>query len=297
VNGLTNGSYSLRIGGDLPVRRLGFGGLHLDDRDTSRAVLHRAVELGVNLVDTADAYGPDVSELLIAEALHPYPSGLAIATKGGMIRGDADEIWPADGRPEHLRAACHASLRRLRLERIDLYQLHTVDPAVPIEESVGALAELQAEGKIRHIGVSNVNADELERARSTAAIAAVQNRYSIAYRLSEDTLEICRRDGLAFLAWQPLFVGLHTETLERVGSGHGATAKQVALAWLLARSNAVIAIPGTHSVAHLEENLAADALGLTDAERARLEREIPPFDPLRDPPHPQRSRSAHGTTE
>jgi pyridoxine 4-dehydrogenase len=276
--------------------RLGFGALHLDNAEAAAAVLRRAVELGVQLIDTADAYGPEVSELMIAETLHPYPDGLVIATKGGMIRSAADEIWPADGRPEHLRAACHASLRRLRLERIDLYQLHTVDPAVPIEESVGALAELQAEGKIRHIGVSNVDADELERARSTAAIAAVQNRYSIAYRHADDVIEICERDGLAFLAWQPLFVGLHAGTLEHIGAGHGATARQVALAWLLARSPAVIAIPGTRSVAHLEENLAADALRLTDAEQARLEREIPPFD-SRDPPHPQRSRSAHGATE
>jgi aryl-alcohol dehydrogenase-like predicted oxidoreductase len=279
------------------VRRLAFGGLHLDDRADARAVLRRAVELGVDLIDTADAYGPETSELMIAEALHPYPDGLVIATKGGMIRSAADEIWPADGRPEHLRAACEASLRRLRLDRIDLYQLHTVDPAVPIEESVGALAELQTEGKIRHIGVSNVDADELERARSAAAIAAVQNRYSVAYRPAEDVIEICERDGLAFLAWQPLFIGLHGERLARVASAYAATARQVALAWLLARSPAVVAIPGTRSVAHLEENLAARAFRLTDADLTALEREIPPFDPARDPPHPQRSRSAHGATE
>ena len=268
--------------------------MHLAEPEAAQRVLRRAVELGVDLIDTADAYGPEVSELLIAEALHPYPDGLVIATKGGMVRrGDPNAIWPADGRPEHLRAACHASLERLRLERIDLYQLHTVDPAVPIEESVGALAELQAEGKIRHIGVSNVDADDLARARSAAPIAAVQNRYSIAYRLADDVLEICERDGLAFLPWQPLFLGLHGETLARVASAYGATARQVALAWLLARSPAVVAIPGTRSLAHLEENLAARALRLTDAELTALEREIPPFDPARDPPHPQRSRSAH----
>jgi aryl-alcohol dehydrogenase-like predicted oxidoreductase len=293
VNGLTNGSYIV-IGGDLAVSRVGFGALHLADPDVSKALLHRALDLGVDLIDTADAYGPETSELLIAEALHPYPDGLVIATKGGMIRGGADEIWPADGRPEHLRAACHASLRRLRLERIELYQLHTVDPAVPIEESVGALAELQAEGNIRHIGLSNVDAGELTRARSVATIASVQNRYSIAYRLSEDVLGICEHDGLAFLPWQPLFVGLHVEALGRVASAYGATARQVALAWLLARSPAVAAIPGTGSIVHLEENIAAGALNLTDEERAAIEREIPPFDPARDPPHPQRSRSAHG---
>ena len=201
-----------------------------------------------------------------------------------MVRlGDPNAIWPADGRPEHLRAACHASLERLRLERIDLYQLHTVDPAVPIEESVGALAELQAEGKIRHIGVSNVDADDLARARSAAPIAAVQNRYSIAYRLSDDVLAICERDGLAFLPWQPLFLGRHGETVARLLPAHGATGRQIALAWLLARSPAVVAIPGTRSLAHLEENLAARALRLTEEERTALEREIPPYDPARDP--------------
>jgi aryl-alcohol dehydrogenase-like predicted oxidoreductase len=286
VNGLTNGSYS--------ECRLGLGGLHLADSKTATPVLRRAVELGVGLIDTADAYGPETSELLIAEALHPYPEGVVIATKGGMIRGHPDDIWPADGRPAHLRAACHASLERLRLEQIVLYQLHTVDPEVPIEESVGALAELRTEGKIRNIGVSNVDAEELARARSAAPIAAVQNRYSIAYRHADDVIAVCERDGLAFLAWQPLFVGLHGETLARVGSAYGATVRQVALAWLLARSPAVVAIPGTSSVAHLEENLAARTLQLTEEEQTALECQIPPFDPVRDPPHPQRSRSAHG---
>jgi aryl-alcohol dehydrogenase-like predicted oxidoreductase len=267
--------------------------LHLADPETATPVLRRAVELGVELIDTADAYGPEVSELRIAEALYPYADGLVIATKGGMIPTAADEIWPADGRPEHLRAACHASLKRLRLERIDLYQLHTVDPSVPIEESVGALAELQAEGKIRDLGVSNVDADELARARSAATIVSVQNRYSIAYRHADDVIEICERDGLAFLAWQPLFLGLHAEAIGRLARARGATVRQVALAWLLARSPAVVPIPGTGSVAHLEENVASRELRLTEEERTALEREIPPFDPARDPPHPQRSRSAY----
>ena len=211
-----------------------------------------------------------------------------------MVRlGDPNAIWPADGRPEHLRAACHSSLERLRLERIDLYQLHTVDPAVPIEESVGALAELQAEGKIRHIGVSNVDADDLARARSAAPIAAVQNRYSIAYRLSDDVLEICELDGLAFLPWQPLFLGLHGETLARVASAHGATARQVALAWLLARSPAVVAIPGT-SLPRPPRGEPRGARASPHGRGADGPRAgDPALRPGPQPRHPQRSRSAH----
>jgi len=237
-------------------------------------VLRRAVELGVNLIDTADSYGPEVSERLIAEALHPYPGDLVIATKGGKVRtGPSREIWPPDGRPDHLRAACEGSLRRLRLERIDLYQLHAVDPTVPVEESIGALVELQAEGKIRHLGVSNVTVDELARARDGARIVSVQNRYSVADRLSENVLEVCERDGLAFLAWQPLAFGVlaHTSSpLAEIAAAHDATPAQVALAWLLHRSPVLLPIPGTRSVRHLEENVAATSLSLTRAELADL---------------------------
>jgi aryl-alcohol dehydrogenase-like predicted oxidoreductase len=265
------------------VGRNGFGALHLTgpgcwgeprDRDGAKAVLRRAVELGVNLIDTADSYGPEVSERLIAEALHPYPGDLVIATKGGKVRtGPSREIWPPDGRPDHLREACEGSLRRLRLERIDLYQLHAVDPTVPIEESIGALVELQTEGKIRHLGVSNVTVDELARTRDGARIVSVQNRYSVADRLSEDVLEVCERDGLAFLAWQPLAFGVLAHTSPRVAeiaAAHDATPAQLALAWLLHRSPVLLPIPGTRSVRHLEENVAAMSLSLTRAELAGL---------------------------
>jgi len=232
------------------------------------------VGLGVNLIDTADSYGPDVSERLIAEALFPYPDDLVIATKGGKVRtGPSREIWPVNGRPEHLRAACDGSLRRLRLERIDLYQLHAVDPAVPIEESLGALVELQAEGKIRHVGVSNVSVDELARARVAARIVSVQNRYSLADRSSEDVVDVCEREGLVFLAWQPLDLGALAGAepkLARVAAARRATAAQLALAWLIDRSPLIVPIPGTTSLAHLEENIAAANLRLTDAESAAL---------------------------
>jgi aryl-alcohol dehydrogenase-like predicted oxidoreductase len=252
------------------------------------------VELGVTFVDTADSYGPEVSERIVAEALYPYPDGLVIATKGGMVRtGPPDAMWPADGRPEHLREACHGSLRRLRLERIDLYQLHTVDPAVPIEESIGALAELQREGKVRHIGVSNVSVEDLERARSVAPIVSVQNKFSIGYRPSADVLSVCEQNKLAFIPWQPLAVGRSTGTVARFAGARGATPAQVAIAWLLHRSASILPIPGTRSVAHLEENLEAIRVSLSAEEAAELERSIPPFDPERDPDHPPRSASSH----
>jgi pyridoxine 4-dehydrogenase len=258
---------TLRIGGDLEVRRLGFGGMRLcgpgilgypADRGNALAVLRRAVELGVNLIDTSDAYGPEVNELQIAEALHPYPEGLVIATKGGLIR-TRHGSWPSDGRPEHLREACEGSLRRLRLERIDLYQLHAPDPRVPLEESVGELARLRDEGKIRHVGLSNVSVAELERARRIVPIVSVQNRYSPGARSSEDVLRVCERDGLAFLPWYPLDAGR-------------AVRPQVALAWLLEHSPVICPIPGTSSLEHLEENVAAAQIRLSDEQRARLDR-------------------------
>jgi len=245
-----------------------------EDRDAAKALLRRVVALGVNLIDTADSYGPEVSERLIADALFPYPDDLVIATKGGKVRtGPSTEIWPANGRPEHLRVACEGSLKRLRLERIDLYQLHAVDPAVPIEESLGALAELQADGKIGHIGVSNVSVEELARARAAARVVAVQNRYSVADRSSEDVVCVCEREGLVFLAWQPLDLGALTQAkpeLARVAAARRATAAQLALAWLIDRSPLLVPIPGTTSIRHLEENIAAANLRLTDAESAAL---------------------------
>jgi len=253
------------IGGDLEVRRLGFGAMRLcgssilgypADRENALAVLRRAVELGVNLIDTSDAYGPEVNELQIAEALHPYPDGLVIATKGGLARTRSGG-WPSDGRPEHLREACEGSLRRLRIERIDVYQLHAPDPRVPLEESVGELKRLRDEGKVRHVGLSNVSVDELERARRIVPIVSVQNRYSLAQRSSEDVLQVCEREGLAFLPWYPLDSGR-------------AVRPQLALAWLLHHSPVICPIPGTSSLEHLEENVAAARLELSEEELAAL---------------------------
>jgi aryl-alcohol dehydrogenase-like predicted oxidoreductase len=257
--------------GDLRVPRLGFGAMRITgdgiwgdppDPDSARRLLRRVVELGVRFIDTADSYGPEVSERLIAEALHPYPAGLVIATKGGIVRPDRPS-WVADGRPEHLRAACEASLKRLRLDRIDLYQLHTVDPRVPLEESIGELARLQAEGKIRHIGVSNVTAPELERARRLVKVVSVQNRYNVADRSSQDVLAVCERDGLAFIPWSPLVQGDRDRAsprraaLEDWGRKRGLSIHQAAIAWLLNESPAMLPIPGTSKVPHLESNLAA----------------------------------------
>ena len=241
------------------------------DPDEARAVLRRAVELGVNFIDTADAYGPDVSERLIAEALYPYPDGLVIATKGGLTRSGPGE-WHPNGRPEHLREACEASLQRLRLERIDLYQLHTVDSDVPLEESVGTLVDLRDEGKIRLIGVSNQDADQLERSRKLTSVVSVQNRYEINDRGSEAVVDICEREGIVFIPWNPLGAGDSGEhdDLKRIAAEHDVTPFQVAIAWMLARSPAMLPIPGTSSVAHLEENVAAAALELADEHVAEL---------------------------
>ena len=269
------------IGGDLEVRRLGFGAMRItgdgiwgppDDPDEARRVLRRVVELGVNLIDTADSYGPEVSENLIAEALHPYPEGLVIATKGGLRRSGPGQ-WPRDGRPERLKECCEASLRRLRLERIDLYQLHSPDPQVPLEDSLGALKELQDEGKIRHIGVSNVSRSELDRARAMVDVVTVQNRYNLTDRRSEDVLEACERDGIGFIPWFPLATGDLARPggpLDELARSHDATPGQLALAWLLARSTVMLPIPGTGSVAHLEENTAAADLELAPDEVERL---------------------------
>jgi len=271
---------TLTLGGDLEVRRLGFGAMRLTgegiwgppkDRETAKGVLRRAVELGVDFIDTADSYGPAVSEEVIAEALHPYPGGLVIATKGGFTRSGPGE-WNPDGRPEHLREACEGSLRRLRLERIDLYQFHTVDPDVPFEESVGTLVELQDEGKIGHIGLSNVDADQLARAREIVPIVSVQNRYSIEVRDSEPVLEECEVHGIAFIPWYPLAAGNLAAggTIARIAEAHDAAPSQVAIAWLLARSPLMLPIPGTSSVEHLEENVAAAGLRLAQEEFEEL---------------------------
>jgi pyridoxine 4-dehydrogenase len=267
--------------GDLGVRRVGLGAMSLTGPgvwgapphvDEARAVLRRAVELGVNLIDTADSYGPGASETLIAEALHPYPDGLVIATKGGFTRRGPNR-WTPDGRPEHLRTACEASLRRLRLERIDLYYLHTVDPAVPLEESLGALDELRREGKIRHVGVSNVDVAQLARARAVVDVSAVQNRLSLGERGSEPVLRACERDGSAFVAWAPLAKGFFAGAggpVAAIAGRRGATPAQVALAWLLHLSPVTVAIPGTADVAHLEENAGAAQIELREDEIADL---------------------------
>ncbi len=273
---------SLTLGGDLDVHRLGFGAMRITgrgvwgpppDHERALAVLQRATELGVDLSDTADSYGPAVSEQLIAEALHPYPDGLVVATKGGLERPGPGR-WTRNGRPEHLRAACEASLRRLRVDRIDVYQLHSPDPSVPYEDSVGALKELQDEGKIRHVGVSNVSLAQLEQARSIVEVVTVQNRFNLTDRASADVLEACERDGLGFLPWFPLAAGDLAEpdgAVADIAERHDATAGQVALAWLLQRSPVMLPIPGTGSVEHLEENLAAARLTLDDDEMTSLD--------------------------
>ena len=273
-------SDTFTIGGDLEVRRLGFGAMRItgdgiwgppDDPEDAKQLLRRVPELGVNLIDTADSYGPEVSENLIAEALHPY-DGLVIATKGGLERTGPGE-WPRNGRPEHLKHACEGSLRRLRVDQIDLYQLHSPDDDVPYEDSVGALKELQDEGKIRHVGVSNVSVDQLEQARGIVDVATVQNRYNLTDRSSEDVLDACEDAGIGFIPWFPLAVGSLADDggpLDELAGRHGATAGQVALAWLLSRSPVMLPIPGTSSVEHLEENVAAAQLELNADEQDEI---------------------------
>jgi aryl-alcohol dehydrogenase-like predicted oxidoreductase len=270
----------IELGRERSVNRLGFGAMRITgpgiwgeprDPDEARRVLRRALDLGVELIDTAHAYGPEVSERLIGEALYPFPDELVVATKTGLQRSGPDSWWP-DARPETIRSDCERSLMLLRRDRIDLLQLHRVDPRVPIEESLGVMAALRVEGKVDMIGVSNVSVEELEQARAITDIVSVQNRYSLGDRESEDVLAICERDGIAFLPWHPLAAGLLTRAreLDDVAAAHGATAAQVAIAWLLQRSPAMLPIPGTSSVAHLEENIAAAALELSDVEFERL---------------------------
>jgi pyridoxine 4-dehydrogenase len=266
--------------GDFKVHRLGFGAMRVcgpdiwgepKDREAAKHVLRRAVELGHNFFDTADSYGPGVSEQLIAEALHPYPEGLVIGTKGGLLRPHR-HAWVPDGHPEHLRAALDGSLKRLRLDRIDLYQLHAPDPRVPFAESVGVLAEMQRAGKIRHVGLSNVGVAQLNDARRIVPIVSVQNCYNLQDRSSEDVLRACEKLGIAFLPWYPLNAGaaLRSRVIKKIAAQHKATPAQVALAWLLAKSAVMLPIPGTGSIAHLEENAAASKLTLSAEDMAAL---------------------------
>ncbi len=278
---IAEASGTLTLGGDLEVHRLGFGAMRIvgpgvwgppQDRDAMRAVLRRVADRGVNLIDTADSYGPHFSEQLVADALYPYPAALVIATKGGLERSGPGK-WSRNGRPEHLRAACEGSLRNLQLERIDLYQLHAPDPDVPFEESVGAMKELQDEGLIRHVGVSNVSLEQLEEARSIVEVVSVQNRFNLGDRASAEVLAVCERDGLGFFPWFPLAAGDLAKPgglVSEVAAAYDATPGQVALAWLLAVSPVMLPIPGTGSIAHLEENLEAAELRLTQEDVQRL---------------------------
>ena len=269
------------IGNDLRVTRLGFGAMRITgkgiwgepaDRPESIRVLRRAVELGINFIDTADSYGPSVSEEIIAEALHPYPANLVIATKGGFDRTGPDK-WVENGKPEHLRSACEGSLRRLRLDRIDLYQLHRIDPKVPAEDQLGTLKDLQAQGKIKHIGLSEVSVRQIEHAQKIVSIVSVQNRYSITDRGAEDVLEYCEKEEMAFIPWFPLAAGRlsrENSPISRLATQWKATPSQIALAWLLARSPVMLPIPGTSNVKHLEENVAAAGLKIAPEEVQEL---------------------------
>jgi pyridoxine 4-dehydrogenase len=277
---------TIDIGGDLPVNRYGFGAMRLTgpgiwgepaDREECKRVLRRAVELGINLIDTADSYGPEVSERLIAETLYPYPEDLVIATKGGLTRPGPNR-WIPDGSPKHLRAACEGSLKRLRVDQIDVYQFHRPDRKVPFEESVGELVRLKEEGKIRHIGLSNVNVDQLERAQKLTPIVSVQNRYSLMDRTSESVLLEASGEGVAFIPWNPLEVGELARAgglVADIAKRYGATPGQIALAWMLAHSPVMLPIPGTSKVVHLEENIGAVALELAPAELAELDKVAP----------------------
>jgi pyridoxine 4-dehydrogenase len=273
---------TLDLAGSRTINRLGFGAMRItgagiwgepEDRDSARRVLERAIELDINFIDTADSYGPYVSESLLGKTLRPYPDDLIIATKGGFGRSGPSR-WKADCRPEHLKQACEGSLQRLGLETIELYQLHTVDRKVPYEDSVGALKELQDEGKIRHVGVSNVSRDQLSRAQSIVEVVSVQNNYSVGRRDSEDVLDVCEQQGIAFIPWYPIASGGLARpggALERFAEQHDATAAQVAISWLLHRSAVMIPIPGTSSVPHLEDNVAARDLELTDEDLKQIE--------------------------
>ena len=284
-------SGTFTIGGDLTVYRLGFGAMRLTgpgiwgppaNKQEAIAVLRRALDLGVNLIDTADSYGPEVSESLIAEALYPYPKGLVIATKGGLLRTGPNQ-WPQDGRPAHLRQALEGSLRRLRLDSIDIYQFHRPDPRVPFEDSVGTLAKMREEGKIRHVGLSNVTIDQLARAQRIVPIVTVQNHYNLAMRQSEhmtvaeseEMIDLCAREGIGFIPWSPLSFGELARSggaLHRIAERHNARPGQIALAWLLQRSSTMLPIPGTASVKHLEENIAGATIRLSQEEFGTTDR-------------------------
>ena len=276
----------LVLGTDLEVNRLGFGAMRITGRGvwgdppdiaTAVRVLQRAVRLGVTFIDTADSYGPEVSENLIARALYPYTPDVVIATKGGLVRPGPDD-WNRDARPEHLRAACEASLRRLRRERIDVYQLHAPDPRVPLEDSIGELVRLKSEGKIRHIGVSNVSLDELRRCERLTPVVSVQNRYNFEERHSDEVLTYCESRAIAFLPWAPLGSGRHASgsgrglrALSAVAGRHGISVGQAAIAWLLGRSSVMLPIPGTGSIEHLEENIAAGSVRLSPQDMQELQ--------------------------
>ncbi|GIH15527.1 aldo/keto reductase [Rugosimonospora africana] len=269
---------TIDVGGDLTVNRLGFGAMRITgdgiwgdpaDRNEARAVLRRAVERGVNFIDTADSYGPYISEALIAEALHPYPDDLVIATKGGLERTGPGQ-WPSNGRPEHLIEACEGSLRRLKLEQIPLYQFHRPDPQVPLEDSIGALLTLKEQGKIRHIGVSNVNEEQLRRIQRLTPVVSIQNRYNVEDRASESLVDLCEQEQIVFLPWAPIQDLNGNATIQEIARRHDANPRQIVLAWLLARSPSMLPIPGTGSVAHLDENLAAAAITLTPEEVAEV---------------------------
>ncbi len=281
TKGLAGKSGEFLIGNDLRVARLGFGAMRITgkgiwgepaNRAEAIRVVRRAVELGINFIDTADSYGPGVSEEIIAEALHPYPTGLVIATKGGFERPGPNR-WVENGNPKHLTSACEGSLRRLRLDRIDVYQLHRIDPKVPAEDQLGALKDLQAQGKIRHIGLSEVSVRQIQRAQKLVRIVSVQNRYSLSDRGSEDALEYCEQEQIGFIPWFPLAAGRLSgadSPVSRVAAKLKATPSQVALAWLLSRSPVILPIPGTSSVEHLEENVVAAALKIEENEMREL---------------------------
>jgi pyridoxine 4-dehydrogenase len=280
VNEKASGTFA--IGGDLTVNRLGYGAMRITgdgiwgepkDREGAKKVLRRAVELGVNFIDTADSYGPEVSEQLIGEALAPYPKGLVVATKAGLTRQGPNQ-WLPVGRPEYLIQEVEMSLRRLKLERIDLWQLHRIDPKVPVEESLGAIKKLQEQGKIRHVGLSEVKPHEIEQARKIVEIVSVQNQYNLTDRQHEDVVEYCTKHKLAFIPWFPVAAGKLAKPggkLDTVAKAHGATVSQLSLAWLLHHSPVMLPIPGTSSVAHLEENIAAAGVRLSDAEWKEIE--------------------------
>jgi pyridoxine 4-dehydrogenase len=283
VNAADSGTFQL--GGDLVVHRLGYGAMRLTGEgiwgepknpEEARRVLKRTVELGINFIDTADAYGPVVSERLIAEALHPYPKGLVIATKGGNARTGPGQ-WHPVGRPEYLQQQVEMSLRHLKLERIDLWQLHRIDPKVPVEQSLEPIAKLQEQGKIRHVGLSEVKPREIEQAQKILPVVSVQNQYNIGDRQHEDTLEFCEKHNIAFIPWFPIAAGKLAREggpLDQAARRHGASVSQLALAWLLHRSPVMLPIPGTSSVKHLEENTAAAGLKLADTEWTDIEAEV-----------------------